>query len=445
MNRYHLLPSLVFFFFSVILQSNANDTLPFFNKIELSSNGKLSLVQGMPATIVARSGVSLSAKDVVVKDSTLYLNSSIGGDWQVVVPALERIELSGYGSITADSLFAGDNLSLIVSGNGKITMPLQYDRVAADITGLGKIVLTGKAESLTMKISGSGKVDAAGLVVSKCIAKVSGVGKCTVDVRDELIADISGSGKVDYVREPARVESKITGIGKVNNTEAVVVTPSTDTTYIMTGDVELILVDHSKEKQPARMTPTFPLLELGLNPYHQNKASIGWSAPQLLVEKSVSVALNLFQQSWELGSANIWLTTRLGFTWNNYRYSGNVQVVKADSMVAFNYLSDNRDYSKSKLTTSYLTVPVLLNFMTSRNPKTAWTFGVGGMLGLRLGSHCDGRSLGGPHTGGRSGCGADCRRWCDGRWHTRRHDLRQADSRCHGRSGRGAHCRRRGG
>ncbi|MBK7852594.1 MAG: DUF2807 domain-containing protein [Bacteroidetes bacterium] len=60
------------------------------------------------------------------------------------------------------------------------------------------MTLNGTADHAEINISGSGKVDAIDLTVKTCKASISGLGKCLIDVTDDLDAQISGSGNVTY-------------------------------------------------------------------------------------------------------------------------------------------------------------------------------------------------------------------------------------------------------
>ena len=93
-------------------------------------------------------------------------------------------------------------MSFKIGGNGKIEMEVHAKSVNASISGLGKIILHGTADQADISISGSGKVDALDLTVASCTASISGLGKCLIDVTDNLDAQISGSGTVTYKNPP---------------------------------------------------------------------------------------------------------------------------------------------------------------------------------------------------------------------------------------------------
>jgi Outer membrane protein beta-barrel domain len=87
--------------------------------------------------------------------------------------------------------------------------------------------------------------------------------------------------------------------------------------------------------------------------------------------KSVNVALYPFMYSIHLYKKSVNLTTGLGFNWFNYRYVNDVKPIKMqdsngvsyDAAIAYN--SHNATLSKNKLASSYLTLPISLQFKPS--------------------------------------------------------------------------------
>lgn len=109
----------------------------------------------------------------------------------------------------------------------------------------------------------------------------------------------------------------------------------------------------------------------------------------LNTSKSWNYNLNLFEQSFGLGSDKIGLVTGLGFAFNNYHFDGNNSITK-DSLgntVSLDYSSRGIHLEKTKLATTYLNLPVLLEFQFPGPPKKRLYFSVGVVGGLKIGSH----------------------------------------------------------
>ena len=148
--------------------------------------------------------------DSVVEEGSGML---VVGDF--VCEALEaRVKGSGSirgGRIETVSLDAG------VNGSGKLSIS---DLAARDATlglsGSGAITVSGRAEHLMLRQAGSGASDLAGLCVDNAAVEVSGSGDATVSVAKTLRAQVTGSGDIACLGEPAlKISRDVNGSGTV--------------------------------------------------------------------------------------------------------------------------------------------------------------------------------------------------------------------------------------
>jgi len=132
-------------------------------------------------------------------------------------------------------------------------------------------------------------------------------------------------------------------------------------------------------------------IELGLNNFMDADYSISRDQSidymDLHTGKSWNFNLNIFQYDLGFGTDRVGFVTGLGLEFSNYRFDGNNNIQKAEET---NYIIE-QDYAqsleKSKLSTTYLTVPLLLEgqlFGGSDNERMHITAGV--IAGLKIGS-----------------------------------------------------------
>ncbi|MEP6647312.1 MAG: head GIN domain-containing protein [Saprospiraceae bacterium] len=134
----------------------------------------------------------------------------------VTLPTLEKIGLSGSGSIRTEGKFSSLNdLELQLSGSGDMSLEYDAHKTEVSVSGSGEINLMGSSTSLAIAISGSGNVNAVELVSDNCVVHVSGSGDATVQATKNLESTISGSGNITYSGN-ATVTTKISGTGEVN-------------------------------------------------------------------------------------------------------------------------------------------------------------------------------------------------------------------------------------
>ena len=194
--------------------------IPAVSEVELASSGDLTLTTGPTPSLRITAG----------RDVLRHLTSEVHGDrlvlgttgsvgdlgevrYDLVLPAAQRVELSGSGSIHAASPSALSGI--VLSGSGNMTADgLTVDELTVELSGSGTITVTGKVARQTATIDGSGTYRAAGLDSTDAVVTIGGSGSADVQVTGTLRAVIDGSGSVTY-GGGATVDQDIEGSGSV--------------------------------------------------------------------------------------------------------------------------------------------------------------------------------------------------------------------------------------
>ena len=134
-------------------------------------------------------------------------------------------------------------------------------------------------------------------------------------------------------------------------------------------------------------------LEIGMNNYLTSDYSLTLPAESQFMElntgKSWCVNLNLLQYDIGFGTDKVGLVTGLGLEFNNYRFDGENSIIKdpvTNEIVSLEYGAATY-IDKSKLATSYLTVPILLEFQIPVSGRKRIHISGGVIGGLKIGSH----------------------------------------------------------
>ncbi len=134
--------------------------------------------------------------------------------------------------------------------------------------------------------------------------------------------------------------------------------------------------------------------EFGLNNFLNNDYKMqmpaGLEFMELNTGKSWNINLNLLEYDHHLIGKHFGIATGLGLEFNDYRFDNLLPIKKGDDGVAPELQYDNPNYNveKAKLTTTYITVPLILELQgpfTKDNDKMYISAGVIG--GLKIGSH----------------------------------------------------------
>lgn len=142
-------------------------------------------------------------------------------------------------------------------------------------------------------------------------------------------------------------------------------------------------------------------VEFGINGYMDKNQSTTMKNDMWFLDlkqaRSWNFNINFLQYSIGLGTDKIGLVTGMGIEFNNYHFSNPISL-KVDknpanptygmTIVDSTYIKGNFDVSKTKLSTTHLTIPLLLEFQIPTGDHGHRIFISGGVIGeLRIGSH----------------------------------------------------------
>ncbi|TAJ73154.1 MAG: DUF2807 domain-containing protein [Phenylobacterium sp.] len=106
--------------------------------------------------------------------------------------------------------------SFDLSGNNTLTIEnYRQARLKLDLSGDAEATATGETDLIELDISGSGDVDLGSLKAKGANVDVSGAADAVIAPTDWARLDISGSGDVRLLTNPAKLETDVSGSGKV--------------------------------------------------------------------------------------------------------------------------------------------------------------------------------------------------------------------------------------
>lgn len=156
------------------------------------------------------------------------------------------------------------------------------------------------------------------------------------------------------------------------------------------NDEEEVKVHRRKKYTPKNVSTNWGIVDIGISQFNDNtnytqsiaQGYLGAGANEdwfdLRNGKSINVNVWFFMQRLNLVKHIVNLKYGLGLELNNYRYSENIKYQKNGMPLV---IMDNVDYSKNKLATDYLTVPMMLNFNFTPNRQHGFGFSVGASAG----------------------------------------------------------------
>ncbi|TVQ06597.1 MAG: hypothetical protein EA361_19440 [Bacteroidetes bacterium] len=409
MKTLHAIKTTLFFLFAapVFLSaqevSQVRETGPF-SAIDAGSIFTIELIQGENHFVeVTSSENHLDNISTRVRNGVLQLNftgsaRNVKASVTIITPEINSIKLSGAVSLTGTNVIESPSLELNLSGATSATLEVNTGELDTKLSGAANLTISGKAENHTASASGASQIRAQQLNTLTTDVKVSGASHARINASETIDATASGTSKVSYDKEPASLTIKTSGMGSINGTQMHMVEQSYsgDTTRIRIGSRDLVIIDDegSEKVRIQRRGRSFRNnwsgFEMGINGYlsPSNDFSLQGDAEliDLRYEKSVIVNINFFQQSFPLIKNNLGIYTGVGLSWNNYRFDNQTRIVyNRDGLTFF---EDEDPMRKNKLTLTWITVPLMLEFQTDGRKRSERFHMAGGMvLGTRIGTH----------------------------------------------------------
>ncbi|PLW99671.1 MAG: hypothetical protein C0594_16815, partial [Marinilabiliales bacterium] len=106
---------------------------------------------------------------------------------------------------------------------------------------------------------------------------------------------------------------------------------------------------------------------------------------ELNTGQSWGISINPIEQNFNIYNEQIGLVTGLGFEFNNYKFDNNIVLVDDPAGVTY-FLDTVRQFSKNKLTTIYLNIPLILEAQIPVGDDEIH-IGAGIIGGVKIGSH----------------------------------------------------------
>jgi hypothetical protein len=168
--------------------------------------------------------------------------------------------------------------------------------------------------------------------------------------------------------------------------KAIEITDTEDGTNVEIIDQENF-EKHGWEKKKKKFTGHWAGFEMGLNDLINEDFKFAGTDPgtrylDLNTGKSWNVNLNPIQYSLPMSPGIGWVTG-LGLDWNNYFFDGNNCIGKDSAgNITPVYPPDGISYTKTKMNTTYMSLPLLLEFQFGHDKKGFISFGAIGELKL---------------------------------------------------------------
>lgn len=197
-----------------------------YSKVVLSEEGDLRIEAGNRERVVIEAEENLQEYLFAdVKNDTLEIfkqpeNITLVATqpirYYLTMTNLESLNVKNSGDVKITSI-SGKSFSVRITGSGSMVIEdLQVSNLDAELTSSGDLVIeAGFVDTQKIHLSSSGEFDSRNLVSRNAVIEVSSSGTATVNVGESLSVDISSSGDVLYLGNPAIKIQDMSSTGRV--------------------------------------------------------------------------------------------------------------------------------------------------------------------------------------------------------------------------------------
>jgi len=372
----------------------AQQTIDSFTKISSTGNIKITIANGESYSIAFPDNKPIEGVEYKVSGGILSIDGSKAqetADIKITAPTLNEIELKSVSELYTEGVFNTPLLKLSSEGAAEYHMDLECETLSLDFEGASEAWLSGNANNFIAQLKGAAEVHAADLKTKTADISTEGAASIKIYVEENLKAIGRGASEIEYGGSPVNVEVVAEGVSDIKKSgeKSVELEIEKEVQFGYDSACNEECTDKSDNEFNGHWAGVDLMMNNFISKYGDLNTAPGYDFMELEFSKSFGVALNFMEFNVpfvETEKVGLGLTTGLGLSIMNYRLGNDVRLIN-DSNVLMAYSDTASNSIRSKLTTSYLMLPLLLEFNTLGCDNDGFHFGVGAYGGIRIGSH----------------------------------------------------------
>lgn len=326
------------------------------------------------------------------QDNTLFIKSkgTIKDPLSVYVRGnkLNFVELSGASSIKSNESLNAPNFQIITSGATNVNLNINARKIKVSATGASDVNLKGQTQNMEATVTGASTLKAYDLATDTCVINASGASTSKVKAIQKININATGASTVKFKGEPKEVSAEggsTSKIMKIGSDEISTSANPQDTAKHKTTfhyrNKQIIIIDNDDPRKDSILKQGSDLTRkhwqgfwLGFAGYTNPQQGFTMNDPYKYMEldygRSFNFQWNLFQKNMNVYKKYVQLSSGLGFQFNNLSFENKTRL-NPDSSFTWGKIDSTNSftYRKNKFKQSYLVVPLLLNFNTSKELK----------------------------------------------------------------------------
>ncbi|MCL2683166.1 MAG: DUF2807 domain-containing protein [Bacteroidales bacterium] len=338
----------------------------------------------------------------------------------ILFQSLNNLVVSGIARVSSEDKIVGDELKLELSGSSHTRLILAYDDIllrasgashlnlklleqanvlSVQSSGASQLNLSGAAQTLSIQGSGAVSISAEQLETQEINVVLSGASHARLNTKTAT-GSISGASTLHFNPEAdnqvsyrtPRVTPRVVSVrqSSTQNSTNIEIDDRVEDINDWFEDNGINIKIHTpgqrKSKTSKRFSPSYGFFDFGFSGYGQdffrNTLPEGYENMQLKQNTSFAINLNILQYGVRLGGRNspVGIGVGMGIGWNIYKFLDESIIPSRDRDLGIFVVEpydgpEDRKYRRSKLQSSWLKVPLYLNYQKNEFFATAGVVG----------------------------------------------------------------------
>jgi hypothetical protein len=181
-----------------------------FSGVRVKGKIKLYLTQGTGTRLEIKADqnlmplISTKVEDGILTidaDHTIDRNAVL--EARLTTDAISSLEMSEEAVVETTNELKGEELRLAGSSGSSGSIALQYTNLSGDFSSGANIKLSGNVEKATLETSAGARMEGGNLTAKKCAVNGSAGSFATIQVTEELTADVNSGSVLQYSGNPS--------------------------------------------------------------------------------------------------------------------------------------------------------------------------------------------------------------------------------------------------
>ena len=376
-----------------------------FRKIEISGAANVSYIQSDTLSLKVE-GDDKEIQNIMTEFEgdvlVIKAKGSFNHPYKIVISgnSLTKITCNGASKITTRNCLVSDSLSIDVSGASDVNLTLQTKITDVMLSGASSVVLEGQSQTLYGNVSGASSLKTYKLNASTSNITASGASTAKVFASEKINANATGSSTIKFKGEPKEVSAEASNSSSIAKVVGDDISKKSgdkkDSTTINFRNKQYVIINKDKNSDSYIANKNnddfhhWGGFGMGINGW-LSQGNLGMPKGQeymrLNYGKSLNFQLNPFEKNIHIYKNYINLVTGIGFEWSQYEFSNKTRL-NPDSNYTYGVIdtTENFNYKKNRFKSTFVNVPILLEFNTHKNPTKSFHIALGVIGGYKLGS-----------------------------------------------------------